>query len=185
MEDVGQESLNKLPPDTTANFANEPAVETIKERRKRTDSAALMDATLEISMRDVVGSASEEAASIGEQEGVLTKKDPEDSVVAANDKLARLKLDSSSDNGSEQINEFASLEVNTSGKKKVPNEPCGESPKEESKSGRFRTDTEIISVLFILIYDCAGLVNDFITVEQASKGIKQQLLRLKEGMLSG
>ena len=65
-------------------------METVKERLESTDSAALMEATLEICMRDVVGEAREETASIGEQEGVLTKKDPEDSVVAANDKLARL-----------------------------------------------------------------------------------------------
>ena len=85
VEDVGQESLNKLPPDTTENFANEPAVEAVRE----------------ICMRDT--------ASID----VLTKKNPEYGVVAANDELARLKLDSSSDNGSEQINEFSSLEMNT------------------------------------------------------------------------
>ena len=48
MEDVGQESLNKLPPEQSENFANEPSVEAVKERLESTDSAALMYATLEI-----------------------------------------------------------------------------------------------------------------------------------------
>ena len=93
------ESLNKLPPDTTENFANEPAVEAVMKVCKR-DTATI---------------------------DLLTKKDPEDGVVAANDK-------------------FVSSEVNTCGKKEAPDEP----PKEESKSGGTRNDTEIISVLFIL-----------------------------------
>ena len=58
---------------------------------------------------------------------LLTKKHPEDGVVAANDK-------------------FVSSEVNTCCKKEAPDEPL----KEESKSGGTRNDTEIISVLFIL-----------------------------------
>ena len=120
VEDVGQENLNKLPPETTENFANEPAVD--------------------ICIRDT--------ANID----VPTKKDPEDGRVAANDK-------------------FASSEGNTCGKKKVPEEPGGELPKEESKIRRTKNDTEIIAVLF---YNCAGLASDFIAIEQASKGINQQ-----------
>ena len=61
----------------------------------------------------------EDTANIDEQKDVLTKKDPEDGLVTANDKLARQKLNSSSDIGSKQFNEFASSEVNTCGKKKV------------------------------------------------------------------
>ena len=47
-EDVGQESLNKLPPDKTENLTNEPPVEAVKEMLESTDSAALIDAALEI-----------------------------------------------------------------------------------------------------------------------------------------
>ena len=33
VEDVGQKSLNKLPPDTNENFVNEPAVEAVMSGR--------------------------------------------------------------------------------------------------------------------------------------------------------
>ena len=52
MEEICQESLNKLSPYTTENFDNEPAVEAVKERLESTGSAALMDAAVEIYMRD-------------------------------------------------------------------------------------------------------------------------------------
>ena len=65
---------------------------------------------------------------------MLTKKDPEDGLVAANDKPARQKLNSSSDIGSKQLNEFASSEVNTFNKKRVPDEPDGKPPDKERRN---------------------------------------------------
>ena len=49
-------------------------------------------------------------------------------------------------------------------KKKVPDEPDEEPPDEESKIGGVGAETKISHVLFILLYDCVGLVSGFIDV---------------------
>ena len=55
-----------------------------------------MDATLKICMRDVVGEATEETASIDEQKDVPTKKDPEDGLLATNYKCASSEVNTCS-----------------------------------------------------------------------------------------
>ena len=87
MEDVGQENLKKLPPDTNESCAN--------------------DAAMEICTRDT--------ASID----LLTKDTPVDGVVAANEKLARQKWNSSSEIGSKQLNEISKkIRAHESGEKR-------------------------------------------------------------------
>ena len=145
MEEVGQENLKKLPPDTNESCANDAAMEICTR-----DTASIDVPIKKDPMEDVC------------QES-LSKPLPNEPENFANDELARQKLDSSSEIGSKQLDEFASSEV----KKKVPDEP----PKEESKNGGTKTDTDIISILFLL-YDCTVLAGYFIAMEQASLGIK-------------
>jgi hypothetical protein len=54
---------------------------------------------------------------------LLIKKAPGDEGVAANDELARQRLNSTSKIGSKQLDEFDSAEVKTCSKKKAPDEP--------------------------------------------------------------
>ena len=76
--------------------------------------------------------------------------------MASNKKLARQKLNSSSEIGSMQIDEFASSE----GEKKVPDEP----PKEEDKNRGIRNNAESIAVLFLLLYDWTLLARDLMAM---------------------
>ena len=70
-------------------------------------------------------------------------------MVAANDELARKRLNSTSKIGSKQLDEFDSAEVKTCGKEKAPDEP--------PKVGN-------IAELCIWIYNCARLASNYVTV---------------------
>ena len=101
----------------------------------------------------------------------VTNNTPEDEVVAANEQLARQKLNYSSEIGPEQINEFASSE----GEEEVPEEP----PEEENKTGGTRTDAENFAVLFLLLYNCAVMVRDFMEMKQQQRDLVRMWIKTK------
>ena len=84
------------------------------------------------------------------QEG-LSEPLPRDPENSAKDKLARERLDSSSEMGSKLLDE--------------------EPPEEENKTGGTRTDAENFAVLFLLLYNCAVMVRDFMEMKQQQRDL--------------
>ena len=82
--------LDKLHPDKPKNFAEEICVRDVLREASKDEVGEAREPFSSSGPLQSKPEVSEDTASIVEQEGVLTKKDPEDSVVAANDKLARL-----------------------------------------------------------------------------------------------
>ena len=137
--EVAQENLKKLPLDTNESCTN--------------------DAAMEICTRDIasidVHVKKDPVEDVG-QEG-LSEPLPKEPENCGKDELARQRLNFSSDEGSNQLDELASSE----GEKKVPDEP----PEEENKNGGTRTDAEIIAVLFLLLLECTLLARDFMAMK--------------------
>ena len=146
-EEVGQENLKKLALDTNEKCANDVAMETCTTTR---DTASIDGRVKKDPVEDVG------------QEG-LSEPLPRDPENSAKDKLARERLDSSSEMGSKLLDEFAS-----NCEKKFPEEP----PEEENKTEGTRTDVLVlvlVLVLFLLLYNGAVMVRDFMEMKQQQR----------------
>ena len=93
--------MSQLLPDSTENFTNEPTAEICMK------NTASIDVTIKKHPMEDVGQES------------LSKPLPNEPENLANGKLTRQNLDFSRDNGSKKLNEIASAEVKTCGKKKL------------------------------------------------------------------
>jgi hypothetical protein len=132
MDDFVPKSIRKLPPDTNKNYAYGAAMEIcsrvtasigVSNKKDPDDGRVAAD---EVTAEKTRFHGSNEKSDEPMQES-LSKLPPDSTENIANDEHARQKLDSSSENGSKQLDKFDSTKV----KKKVPDEP-EEPPREES-----------------------------------------------------
>ena len=157
---IGQENLKKLALDTNEKRANDVAMETCTTTR---DTASIDGRVKKDPVEDVG------------QEG-LSEPLPRDPENSAKDKLARERLDSSSEMGSKLLDEFASI-----CEKKFPEEP----PEEENKNEGTRTDVLVlVLVLFLLLYNGAVMVRDFMEMKQQQRDLVRMWIKTKRLQLN-